>query len=271
MAGILNEQFLARLGDNLFFTGFIISKSTLVPIALVSLILNIISLTIYAIAYLVWFLSSYASHNNRDYCELPAYKQFKKHVIQYLFSSLTGVVATILSVVAIFFPIIAIPAAALFLVSNLCWVVGEYYRLKLSDKSEHYAIVPKAQQAYFQYAVTATLVSIITLTSVVLCAAFPPLTLVITAVTFIIGGVLGCFALIRWADSKAINLRDSQTESKQSYHQVISQTSKRGNTLGTQTAPPSPEKSQPLFPPSPKPLIKQPIVPTTVEAISLLQ
>lgn len=268
MAGILNEQFLAQLGDNLFFTGFIISKSTLVPIALASLILNIISLAIYAVAYLVWFLSSYASHNNSNYRELPAYKQFKKHVVQYIFSSTTGVVATILSVIAIFFPIVAIPAAALFFISNLCWVVGEYYRLKLSGKSADYAINPKAQQAYFQYAVTATIVSILTLTSVVLCVAFPPLTLAITTATIIIGGVLGCFALIRWADSKAINLREPQAETKQSYHQVITYTSKSGNTLSTQTAPPIPDKSRPLFAPSPKPSLRKPIAPVTITALS---
>lgn len=133
--------------------------------------------------YGVWFISSHF-HPEHTYNEEEWYgfAQFKE---QHLFAAILGLIATVLSIAGFFAPVLLLPAAWLFVASNLMWATSEYHKLNNPHpKDENYS--HSYQEAYSSYATTLAAISVATALSATLIFLFPPLTipiLVVSAIT----------------------------------------------------------------------------------------
>jgi hypothetical protein len=180
-----------------FVSGFIIGKIQYFPFPLVVSITNLLSLACYLMGYSLWFVSS---HFNPEHPPLEnewyGFTQFKE---QYLYAATLGIIATLMSACAIAFPVLAIPAAWLFVVSNATWTIGEYHKLQNPpDYDPNYS--HSRQDTYLSYAITMTAIGLITATSVSLSFLFPAIIVPVVAVSAIICLGLGVLAADYWLD-----------------------------------------------------------------------
>lgn len=125
-------QKLDKASGIFFFAGFLLSKLQYIPFPLASAIFRFISLGIYSLAYLCWLTASLLHPDHPvNYRKWYGFAQIKE---QFLLSSFVGLTATVLSVAAVFVPVLFPPAAWLFLIGNAIWAIGEYHKLKIHRK-----------------------------------------------------------------------------------------------------------------------------------------
>lgn len=193
-----------------FFSGFMLSKLQYLPFPLASAIFRIVSLGSYLLAYGSWFTANllHPGHKERE----DKWYGFAKIKEQFLFSSLIGFAATVLSVVAIALPIFFLPAAWLFLLGNLIWTIGEYHKLN-NPPTDDADFSKTRQQSYFTYAATTTTISLITALAATLMLIFPPAAIPITIFSLLVCVGLGAFAFQHWLDSSFGDHEASQAPS----------------------------------------------------------
>ena len=190
-----NTKYLEKSSGPLFFTGFIASKLQYVPFAAAAAAFRFISLGLYLIAYSFWFAASYnqPEHERADK-EWYGFAQIKE---QFLFSSLTGFIATVVSVAAIFVPALFPPAAWLFVLGNAFWTIGEYHKLNNPPKDQDFSY--SQQEAYTSYALSTSIISVISAISATIMFVFPPITMPLSIFTILVCagfGVLACEYLL---------------------------------------------------------------------------
>ncbi|MDR3501830.1 MAG: hypothetical protein P4L79_04530 [Legionella sp.] len=190
-----NTKYLEKSSGPLFFTGFIASKLQYVPFAAAAAAFRFISLGLYLIAYSFWFAASYnQSEHERADKEWYGFAQIKE---QFLFSSLAGFIATVVSVAAIFVPALFPPAAWLFVLGNTLWTIGEYHKLNNPPKDQDFSY--SQQEAYTSYAVSTSIISVISAISATIMFLFPPITMALSIFTILVCagfGVLACEYLL---------------------------------------------------------------------------
>jgi hypothetical protein len=178
-----------------FLAGFLAGKIRYLPLTIVSSILTSLSLALYLTGYTLWFIASHlypehAQHKDKWY----GFAQFKE---QNLLAAALGLIATVLSVSAIFFPILLIPAAWAFLASNSIWTIGEYHKLNnphpLDETYSH-----THQKSYLNYAITMTAIAAITAASTTLIFFFPPIAIPLLFLSTVVCLGLGAMAIESW-------------------------------------------------------------------------
>ncbi|MCL5271801.1 MAG: hypothetical protein M1486_00440 [Gammaproteobacteria bacterium] len=205
-----------KLSNILFLLGFIVSKIQYIPIAIISSVVNIIALGCYFLAYGAWFVSSHfqPNHKNNEN-EWYGFSQFKE---QFLYAAAIGLAATLISLSAIYFPVLIVPASWLFFSSNVFWTIGEYNKLQDPPKSdEHYS--HSGQNSYVAYAITTTATGLTSALSATLILIFPPLTVPVVIISTIISIGLGVLATEYWLDYTFGNHNDTPILA-QSYDQM---------------------------------------------------
>lgn len=192
------SKYLEKASGAFFFSGFMLSKFQYLPFPIVAAAFRFVSLGIYLLGYSMWFLASLMQpeHKRKD----TKWYGFAKFKEQFLFSSLIGFIATVVSVVAISMPILFPLAAWLYVLGNAMWAIGEYHKLKnppAHDENFSY----ERQKSYFKYTATTTLISLVAAISSCLIIAFPLATIPITFFSLGICIGLGAFAFENWLDS----------------------------------------------------------------------
>ncbi|HAZ7573151.1 TPA: hypothetical protein ACKJT1_000694 [Legionella pneumophila] len=216
-----NDTKLSNVSSYFFISGFVISKIKYLPIAVVSSALNLISLLFYLVGYSLWFIAShfYPGHDKRKQ-EWYEFAQFKE---QYLYAAALGLVATIISMMAVFSPIMIVLSGWLFFGSNIIWTIGEYNKLNNPPSYED-NFSKDSQNAYVSYALSMSLIGFITATSTTVAFFIPVMTIPLLIITTILCIGVGALAFEYWLESK---FGDSQPDITidESYKQI-------SNTLG---------------------------------------
>ncbi|KTC89036.1 hypothetical protein OQJ15_05465 [Fluoribacter dumoffii] len=213
-------QKLEKASGIFFFTGFLLSKLQYIPFPLAAAAFRFISLGVYLLAYLSWLTASVLHPDHREHhLKWYGFAQIKE---QFMLSSFIGFTATIISVAAVFLPALLPPAAWLFLLGNIIWTIGEIHKLKNPpqphDKSSY-----SRQEAYVSYAITSSVMTLVTAASATLIFLFPPAAIPITIFSLIICTGMGALAFEFWLKSTFSDL--TQDEINDSYAQM-------GDSLG---------------------------------------
>lgn len=190
-----NATRLTKASSVFFFFGFTASKIRYVPIVIASALLSLISLGLYLIGYLLWFIGSHiqTDHSKHDH-KWYGFAQFKE---QYRLAALLGLVATAFSAIALFAPVLIIPAVWLFLGSNIFWAIGEYHKLNHPPQNDpDYS--QGHQLAYLSYAITMSVITLLAATSTTLILLFPPLIAPIMIVSTVLSIGLGTLVVEYW-------------------------------------------------------------------------
>ncbi|WP_133135379.1 hypothetical protein [Legionella rowbothamii] len=190
-----NTKYLEKSSGPLFFTGFIASKLQYVPFAAAAAAFRFASLGLYLIAYSFWFAASYNQpEHERANSEWYGFAQIKE---QFLFSSLAGFIATVVSVAAIFVPALFPPAAWLFVLGNTFWTIGEYHKLNNPPKDQDFSY--SQQEAYTSYAASTSIISVVSAISATIMFIYPPITMPLSIFSILVCagfGVLACEYLL---------------------------------------------------------------------------
>lgn len=207
-------QKLEKTSGIFFFLGFLLSKLQYLPFPLVSAIFRFLSLGIYSLAYGSWSIAcllhpDHKEHHHKWY----GFAQIKE---QFLFSSFIGLIATGLSIAAVFVPVLFPPAAWLFLIGNVLWTIGEYHKLKNPPQNNE-DVSYTQQKNYFYYAITSCAISLVSAVAATLIVAFPPLMIPITIFSILLYIGLGALAFEYWLHSKSA---ENTQSIKGSYNQM---------------------------------------------------
>jgi uncharacterized membrane protein YbaN (DUF454 family) len=237
---VSTTSILSKTSSLFFFTGFVFSKIQNLPIPVVAPVMNAIALVFYMLGYSVWFISSHFFPNNTPQKnEWYGFAQFKE---QYLYGAALGIIGCILSLAALASPILFMPAAWIFLASNLMWTAAEYNKLNNPPSSdENYS--KSFQESYLSYAITMTAMTAITAVCTLLIFMFPPLTLSVLIISTVLSIGLTILAGDIWLDFTFGNHKPTPVE--QSHNHL-------GKSLGikpeaTETDEPAPYQGIELF------------------------
>lgn len=201
-----NDTKLSNASSYFFLSGFVISKIKYLPIALVSSVLNLISLLLYLIGYGLWFIAShFYPGQDKKQQEWYEFAQFKE---QYLYAAALGLVATSISMMAIFSPIMLVLSGWLFFGSNIIWTIGEYNKLNNPPSYEE-NFSKERQNAYVSYALSMSVIGFITAVSTTAAFLIPVMAIPLLIITTIVCIGVGALALGYWIDSK---FADSQPD-----------------------------------------------------------
>ncbi|KTD63989.1 hypothetical protein [Legionella spiritensis] len=179
----------------LFLGGFFFSKLQNTPLLLLSVLFNLISLSLYLTGYILWYIAShlYPNYPQKEECWY-GFTQFKN---QYKISAMLGTAAILLCLLAIPFPLLMLPASLLFAVSNTIWCIAEYHKMK-QPPSYDKDYSSEKQSVYMRYALLSTGISILTVTAAILSLCFPPVALPLMITTTIISFLLNLIAIDTW-------------------------------------------------------------------------
>ena len=188
---------LDNASSTFFFLGFAVSQLRFIPIPLITALSNSLSLLFYFIAYGLWLAAShlYPSHpglNKHWY----GFAQFKN---QHSLSAFIGAIAILFSFATFFFPVAALPACWLFLISNSIWLISEYHKKKNPIPSE-LNFSSARQEVYIEYALVVTVSSLITALATTIIVFVPVAALPTLLIASILGASLGATTFRLWLD-----------------------------------------------------------------------
>ncbi len=182
---------LDKASSYLFLLGFFISKIQYIPILIIAPFIKTISLILYFLAYSLWFIAGfiYPDHKKKN-DEWYGFAQLKE---QYQLAAVIGLAATVLSILALFVPILTLPAVWIFFVSNIIWIIGEYHKLNNPPQYElNYS--HGHQNAYLSYAITMTLISLLTAISTSIILIVPPIAIPVFIIATLLSVGMGALA-----------------------------------------------------------------------------
>lgn len=236
---------LGKASGLLFLIGLVFSKIRNFPVPIFSVVMNACSLLFYILGYSIWFISSwlYPKYTKK----IDAWYGFAEFKEQYLYAAIIGFIATGLSLGAFFMPILVIPAAWLFLISNLMWTFAEYHKLYNPPDYET-EFSHTHQEQYLSYAMLMTGVTLIGAVYTTLIFIFPPLIAPLYAITTIIGVGVNILAVEVWlnftfGDHKPSAANESYTQ----MHEVL-EPNVTVETRPTPAPTPAPYQGKVLFP-----------------------
>lgn len=164
-------SFLSKATGFFFGLGFAIAQLRYLPIPILTSFLTLASLLSCMIAYGLWFIESHLHPEHTK--KLDRWFGFAQYKEQHLLASLFGLMATTLSIAAIFAPVLIIPAIWLIFASNLLWSIGEYHKLKNPPPSDE-RFLEGEQRSYFSYSAAMVSVALISAISETITFLFPP-------------------------------------------------------------------------------------------------
>lgn len=198
-----------------FFSGFLISKLQYIPFPLLSCIFRFISLSFFFFAYGFWCIANILRPDQREHQDKwYGFAQIKE---QFLFSSFIGLVATIVSVAAVFIPMLLPVAAWLFVLGNIIWAIGEYHKFKTPPEHDtNFSL--KQQKSFVSYAISSTVITLITAIAATLMFVFPLFAIPITLLSLLTCVGVGALSFEFWLKSRFGG--HQQTPNAGSYQQM---------------------------------------------------
>lgn len=174
-----------------FFIAFMVSTLQYVPFLFVAGGLRLISLLISLGAYGLKLASNLYSESYDK--QKHTWYGFDKINKQFTYSSLANILATIVSIVAIFYPICFPPAAWLFFIGNVLSSIAEYHTLKSPPKDDKFCYT--SQDSTVSYQIVISIISLITAITATLIFVFPPFAIPISIVGILLSAGFGALAL----------------------------------------------------------------------------
>ena len=175
----------------LFFIGFLTSKLKNVPIALVTTVLNLVSLLAYLVGYLAWSVAVllYPDHPRKQ-DQWYGFAQFKQ---QYQAAAVLGTLATILCLTTPFL----LASAWIYTASNLIWNIGEYHK-KQNPPTYNTQYSSTKQAIYFRYTVLVTITSAIAAVALSIAFLLPSIAITTLSLASVVGTGLTIASLNYW-------------------------------------------------------------------------
>lgn len=215
--GVNQKKQLNNAASYLFFSAFVTSKLRQLPFALLSPILNALSITFNLLGYLVWCLATFMHPEQKPHqYEWYGFAQFKE---QHRMAAVLGILGSVLSFVAIAYPVFLIPAVWLFLGSNIFWTISEYHKYKnpaIQDPDYSH----KKQKNFLYYAGTMTAIGFVTALATTLSICFPITSLFVLIASGLICTGLGVLSFEYWLKCAMITNENNGTS--ESYRQMSS-------------------------------------------------
>lgn len=204
---------LSKASTVLFVLGFAASKASFLPLVMISTILNILSLGMYACGYLLWYISSHLNPDQAN--KRPEWYGFAQVKDQARIAAIVGLLATAFSAAALFVPVILIPAAWLFMLSNVFLVISEYHKYK-NPPSDDPEYSEDKQFATLIYALTVTAITLLIAIATTLIFLFPVIMVPTLIFSAVVGITLGVIALHCW---QMVTFESPQSAPTTSSHQ----------------------------------------------------
>ncbi|MCP0913503.1 hypothetical protein NKV53_03865 [Legionella sp. 27cVA30] len=185
--------------------GFMTSRFKTAPFVILSLVLNLISLTAYLIGYIAWFLAAlfYPDHPKKQ-DSWYGFAQFKE---QYQGAAFLGAVAT---VICMAFPTILILASWLYTASNVMWLITEYHKYQNPVHEKNSSYSSEKQATYLRYAVLTTCSSVITTLIATIGFLFPQITFLTLLISVFLGNLLTLPALYFWGQYSFLDFKPDE-------------------------------------------------------------
>jgi hypothetical protein len=209
-----NKWKLDTAGGVVFFGGAALIKIQLALPPPFSVIINSIALGLYSIGYVLWLIESLLlpkrTHSNEAWHAVNAFKK------QFTAASIIGLIATMCGIASIFFPLLIIPTCWIFMLSNACWVIGEYQKTASPPKDDP-AYQHQKQLAYYQYVQVIAIISLTTAIITTVSFFFPPF--IWAAV--IVAPILSLLALKTWFDAHLVNYAPKSPQKHESSYESM--------------------------------------------------
>lgn len=197
--------------DGTFFAAFTLRGLKLPVVATIA---NIVSLVCYSIGYALWFLTSQWYQDKRK----PKYA-LEKNLIT--ISAILGLLGSIAALSGLFIPVLLLPSALLFLVSNTLWCYDECRKYLTDSEPLHGR---PSQKIYCIYAIIAVLLSIVSAITAICTIAIGsiPMLLAVSGGIALAGGILsilvwGYYFYLNHKESKAnVKVKVDESEALQS-------------------------------------------------------
>lgn len=203
---------LDKASSIFFFLGLISSKVRYIPLSLFWPILNTATLAFYFLGYILWLIASFLRPSLAP--KKFTWYSFAEFKQQHKLAAILGVIATILSVLAIAFPILLVPASWLFLLGNCIWCVAEYHKFNnpplYDDNYSH-----EKQKIYLRYALLMTSITLVGALATTVTFCFPAIVLPVMLFSTLLGILLNLTALHEWI--KYSTFDDGRNGCKHSY------------------------------------------------------
>ncbi|MFI4963084.1 MAG: hypothetical protein ACHP6H_04410 [Legionellales bacterium] len=188
---------LRRIRGIFFFIGFVFSKIKYFPIALIYPAVHLISLSLYLIGHLLAFIGSHIEPEHyRNTNEWQGFLQFKE---QYRIGAFFGIAGSLLGISAFYIPVLIVPAAWLFLSSNIFKTIGEYHKYTNPPPGDR-EYSHTRQNSIVAHALITCLLSTVGALSTTLVYVYPPLAVYILLLATCLSIGLGIMALEFWVD-----------------------------------------------------------------------
>lgn len=139
---------------------------------------------------------------------------------QTIFAAVLGIIATLITLLAVFSPVLVIPGAWIFFISNAVRANKEYCLLKNHQKND-LEYNHEYQKSFVNFTFTTTIMSLVTALSITFIFIFPPLAPVIIVSVICSNLILGGFAVQYWLE---FNRHEHQKETQalaNSYQQLF--------------------------------------------------
>lgn len=174
------QQTLDKLSSNLFLAGLFIGRFSRSHIPILSSACFILTAILYGSGYIAWQISINETNNSAKKInpELkPDFNREFKHLKQYSYSAIIGIIASICLLGAFFLPTaLGLISSWLFLISNCFWWTAENINInRLRDEKSNDSSL-KAKEHYYDYSFFSTISSLVSTLSFSFCFIFPALT-----------------------------------------------------------------------------------------------
>lgn len=189
------RKIIDKLSSISFFLSLVASKIQYIPIVnIAESFLNLLTLGLVLTGYSLWYVAShfYPDHNP-EFSEWYGFTTFKH---QNTLAASVGIIAAILSIVALTLPSLAVPATWLFFSSNIIWAVGEYHKLQNPPADETYS--RSYQKSYLSYAIAMTSSGLVSALAATAILFFPIYTIPVIAVSSLMSIALSFIAAEYW-------------------------------------------------------------------------
>jgi hypothetical protein len=189
----INKE-LDKASGIFFLLGGIASKIQYIPMNIATPFFNIGSLGCYLFAYIFWFISS---HSYPDQALKPrtwyAFAPFKQ---QNIYAAFLGMGAALISIGSLILPILAVPAAWMYVFSNFFATISQYHKLENPTIEEEYS--KSKQRNFFSYTLMMSSISLIGALSTTISYAFPAIIFPTLVISSLISSSLGVLGLEYW-------------------------------------------------------------------------
>jgi len=188
---VITATKLDRISTLFFVIGGFFSQTKLIPLGPYNAVLYSISMFFNFTAYFIWLISS---RLYPDEPKLNRWYGFAKYKNQHLSAALFGILSLIAGGLSFAFPFMLIPAAWLFVFSDLVWFIGEYHKFQ-NPNTRDKDCNGKQQNAYLTYVALMTMIATVIAIATMLTVFIPTFTALIAFFSTITCLTLGLFAI----------------------------------------------------------------------------